>query len=68
MAKKTRTEPRCSRSESCFCYTSGTRRVNIATNPMKSHECEGQHFTRTWKTQLHDHIISHKAKVVKMLW
>jgi hypothetical protein len=40
--RKTRDEPRYSRRESCFCYTIGTRRVNIATNPMKSHECEGQ--------------------------
>jgi hypothetical protein len=31
-------EPRCSWSVSCSCSTSGTRRVNLVTKPMISHE------------------------------
>jgi len=35
---KTRDELRCSGRVSSYCSTSGTRRVNLVTNPVISHE------------------------------
>ena len=40
---KTGDELMCSRRVSSFCSTSGTRRVNLVTNPVISHD-----LTRTW--------------------
>jgi hypothetical protein len=64
---KTGDELMCSRRVSSFCSTSGTRRVNLVTNPVISHD-----LTRTWMrmkiTVLYNHERCHINNCFRMLW
>jgi hypothetical protein len=52
---KTRGELRCSRRVSSSCFTSGTRRVNLVTNPVISREWgkDREVFYNTMKTKIY---------------